>query len=140
LLYLHQGDCWQCHPNQRMLHPWQIVVSLNYWCSSGWFTSCSWLVGWLSTTTMCSSSLIYLLDLWGAMEELTAGNQAIILDERCSVMPLKCLCFVGGGYGTRTSQLPTSFWLWQDSHSLAFIQTHCLSFCQPSIFTSYPEF
>jgi hypothetical protein len=21
------------------------------------------------------------------------GNQAIILDERCSVMPLKCLCF-----------------------------------------------
>jgi hypothetical protein len=29
---------------------------------------------------------------------------------------------------------------WQDLHSLAFIQMHCLSFCQPSIFTSYQEF
>jgi hypothetical protein len=25
-------------------------------------------------------------------------------------------------------------------HSLEFIQMHCLSFCQPSIFTSYQEF
>jgi hypothetical protein len=24
---------------------WQIIVSLNFWCSSGWFTSYSWLVG-----------------------------------------------------------------------------------------------
>jgi hypothetical protein len=29
---------------------------------------------------------------------------------------------------------------WQDSHSLAFIQMHCLSFYQPSFFTSYQEF
>jgi hypothetical protein len=41
--------------------------------SSGWFTSHSWLVGWLSATTMCSSSLIYLLDLWEPMEEVTRG-------------------------------------------------------------------
>jgi hypothetical protein len=20
MLYLHQGDCWQCHPNQRTLY------------------------------------------------------------------------------------------------------------------------
>jgi hypothetical protein len=58
---------------------WQIVVALNFWCSSVWSTSHSWL----STTTMCSGHLIYLLDLWGDMER--------------------------GGY-RRTSQLPTSFW------------------------------
>jgi hypothetical protein len=29
---------------------------------------------------------------------------------------------------------------WQDSQSLAFLQTHCLSFCQPNFFTNYQEF
>jgi hypothetical protein len=35
---------------------------------------------------------------------------------------------------------PEYLHVWQDLHSLAFIQMHCLSFCQPSIFTSYWEF
>jgi hypothetical protein len=53
---------------------WHIVVSRDFWCSSGWFTSRSWLVGWFSTTTMCSGSLISLLDLWGVMEEVMGGQ------------------------------------------------------------------
>jgi hypothetical protein len=35
--------------------------------------ACSWLVGWLSATTMCNSSLIYLLDLGEVMEEVMGG-------------------------------------------------------------------
>jgi hypothetical protein len=47
-------------------------VILNFLGSSGWFNSCS-LVDWLSITTMCSSSLIYLLDLGEVMEEVAGG-------------------------------------------------------------------
>jgi hypothetical protein len=32
------------------------------------------MVGWLSATTVCSGSLIYLLDLWGVMEEVMGGQ------------------------------------------------------------------
>jgi hypothetical protein len=60
-------------PQSYSLHPfrtcwlgphWQIVVFLNSRDSSGWLTSQRWLVG--------CGSLIYLLDLWGAME-VTGG-------------------------------------------------------------------
>jgi hypothetical protein len=73
-LKVHHEYCYQKGQNVKK---WQIVVILDSRDSSGWFTSHSWLVGWLvgwlSATTMCSGSLIYLLDLWGAMEEVTGG-------------------------------------------------------------------
>jgi hypothetical protein len=56
----------------------------NFWCISGWFTSHSWLVGWLSTTTMCSDSLIYLLDLceesWRRLREDKSTADFLLLD------------------------------------------------------------
>jgi hypothetical protein len=71
-----------CSQRAVLWHHWQIVVILNFWGSSGWFISHSWLVGWLSATTMCSGSLINL--------------------------PARPVISHGGGYGS--TQLLTFFW------------------------------
>jgi hypothetical protein len=67
-------ECWLVTMFVPSVWNWQIVVILHSRDSSGWFTSCSWLVGWLSASTVCSDSSIYLLDLWGATEEVMGGQ------------------------------------------------------------------
>jgi hypothetical protein len=67
-------QCSGCDSDWLLWGDWQNVMTLD--CSrdsSGCFTNCSWLVAWSSTTTICSNSLIYLLDLCIAMK--VAGGQ-----------------------------------------------------------------
>jgi hypothetical protein len=78
----HQTCEYDCHWG-HLGDVWQNLVILDFLSSSGWFTSHSFF-GWLSTTTMCSGSLIYLLARPGRSH--------------------------GGGYRRTCQLLRTSFW------------------------------